>query len=128
MKDRKEFNAGMSRVFDPESGNTPEEKVEELKVFLGKWETKYSIFSRTKRRKDLIKYFTYYRYSRPIRRMIYTTNWIERFNKSVRRTEKIRDSFPKPESAMILVGYVGMELGEGTYKYPIYEFEYESQL
>jgi len=126
--DRKEFNEGLQKVFDPELESSPEEKINELKEYLEKWEEKYPIFRKVKNRPDLIKYFSYYRYHRKIRRMIYTTNWIERFNKSVRRTEKIRDSFPSPESAMILVGYVGMELGMGTYKYPINDFEYETKL
>ena len=51
--------------------------------------------------------------------MIYSTNWIERFNKSVKRTTKIRNSFPSPESAIALIGFVAMDLGENHYNYPI---------
>lgn len=49
--------------------------------------------------------------------MIYTTNWIERFNKSEKRTTKIRNSFSSPESAIALVGSVVMDLGENHYNY-----------
>lgn len=49
--------------------------------------------------------------------MIYTTNWIERFNKSEKRTTKIRNSFSSPESAIALVGSVVMDLDENHYNY-----------
>ena len=60
--------------------------------------------------------------------MIYTTNWIERFNKSVRRTTKIRNSLPSPHAALMLIGYVGMELEEKTYNYPISIFANDEKM
>jgi len=42
--------------------------------------------------------FTYYSYPLAIRKAIYTTNWIERFNKEARRLTKIKDSFPTEDS------------------------------
>jgi len=54
--------------------------------------------------------------------MIYTTNWIERFNRSARRTLKIRGAFPNEESVMALITSVAKEKTESTYKYPIYNF------
>ena len=60
--------------------------------------------------------------------MIYTTNWIERFNKSARRTLKIRGAFPNEESVLALITSVGMEMGDNHYKYPIYNFKYEDKL
>lgn len=42
--------------------------------------------------------FTYYDYPLAIRKAIYTTNWIERFNKEARRLTKIKDSFPTEDS------------------------------
>ena len=35
--------------------------------------------------------------------MLYTTNWIERFNISVRRTLKVRGAFPNEESVLALI-------------------------
>lgn len=42
--------------------------------------------------------FTYYSYPLAIRKAIYTTNWIERFNKEARRLTKIKNSFPTEDS------------------------------
>ncbi|MCP3660703.1 MAG: hypothetical protein GY830_10505, partial [Bacteroidetes bacterium] len=127
IKDRKIFCEGLKKLFNPEENKKVFEKVRELKNYLSTWENKYPSLKRIHQKKDLESYFTYYKYERIIRRMIYTTNWIERFNKSVRRTTKIRNSFPSPESALFLIGYKGMELEEGAYKYPIYEFRYEDK-
>jgi len=60
--------------------------------------------------------------------MIYTTNWIERFNKSVKRTTKIRNSLPSPKSALMLICYKALEQEEKSFKYILYNFKYERSL
>jgi transposase-like protein len=60
--------------------------------------------------------------------MIYTTNWIERFNKSARRTLKIRGAMPSEESAIALITSVGIDKGKKKYNYPIYNFKFEPKL
>jgi transposase-like protein len=42
--------------------------------------------------------FTYYDYPQAIRKAIYTTNWIERFNKEARRLTKTKNSFPNEDA------------------------------
>jgi transposase-like protein len=42
--------------------------------------------------------FTYYSYPLAIRKAIYTTHWIERFNKEAPRLTKIKNSFPTEDS------------------------------
>ena len=49
--------------------------------------------------------FTYYDYPVFIRKSIYTTNWIERFNKSVRRLTKTKDSLPNENALSKLIYY-----------------------
>ena len=58
--------------------------------------------------------------------MLYTTNWIERLNKSCRRTLKIRNALPTINAAFTLMGFVAMEMSAKTYKYPITNFKCES--
>jgi putative transposase len=41
---------------------------------------------------------TYYDYPQAIRKAIYTTNWIERFNKEARRLTKTKNSFPNEDA------------------------------
>ena len=55
--------------------------------------------------------------------MIYTTNWIERFNKSCRRTLKIRGAFPNEESVLALITSVAIDKSGKTYNYPIYNLK-----
>jgi len=60
--------------------------------------------------------------------MIYTTNWIERLNKSFRRTLKMRNALPNIQSVITLIGFVAMEMEQGTYSYPITNFKFDKQL
>ncbi len=69
--------------------------------------------------------FTYLNFDYRIRRMIYTTNWIERLNKSFRRTLKMRNALPNPKSVITLLGFVAMEMGDKTYSYPITNFKFD---
>ena len=58
-------------------------------------------------------YFAYFNYHPKSKRMLYTTNWIERLNKEFRRTFKIRNSMPSPESALTLLSNVAMDKEDG---------------
>ena len=58
--------------------------------------------------------------------MIYTTNWIERLNRSYKRTLRMRSSMPSPQSVLFLLGSVAMNRKE--YNGAIYQFSYEQKL
>ena len=60
--------------------------------------------------------------------MLYTTNWIERFNRSARRTLKVRGALPNEESVMALITSTAMEKSEKKYKYPVHNFKFEPKL
>ena len=60
--------------------------------------------------------------------MIYKTIWIERFNKSCKRTLPIRNSFPSPETALALITSVAIEKGDKKYAYPIHNFKFDEKL
>nr|WP_240009683.1 transposase [Marinomonas algicola] len=81
-----------------------------------------------KRYPDLIKlsnpnfmsyYSTYQEFEYEIRNMICTTNWIERLNKSFKRTLKIRNSMPKVESVLTLLSKVTIHINHTTYQYSV---------
>jgi transposase-like protein len=127
IKDRQEFASGLKSIFDPEIDKVVCEGVKDLKNYLSLWLCKYPGLKKYITSGKLDYYFTYYSFHRKVRRMLYTTNWIERFNKSIRRTTKIRNSLPNPESAKFLICYKAMEMECGTYKYPIYDFRYEDK-
>lgn len=99
--------------------------MDRLKEFADKWGKYYKSIKRLPEKEDISYYFNYLDYNYQIRRMIYTTNWIERFNKSCRRTLKIRNSFPSPEAAISLITSVAIEKGEKKYAYPVHNFKFE---
>ena len=65
------------------------------------------------------EYFTYLQFPFGMRRMIYTNNWIESLNNNIKRTIKIRNSFPNPKSALKLVMFKCIQIEEHYMKYPI---------
>lgn len=126
---RASFLSSLSDIFDPEGYPMSIEKsVQELKRILKSHSKHFPSLQATAVRDDLDRYFTYLKYDKSIRRMIYTTNWIERFNKTVRRTTKIRNSLPSPHSALMLIGYTAMEAEAQTYNYPIYKFANDEKM
>ena len=54
--------------------------------------------------------------------MIYTTNWVERLNKGIRKTQRVRNSFPSSESALNLICAFLMEFEKNVYTHPVTSF------
>lgn len=110
-------------VFCLEDPNfTKEEGIKRLESFIDKWKKIYPQFHRFFPKNQLEYYFSYLNFPHQIHRMIYTTNWIERLNKAIRKTEKVRNSFPNPDSAMNLICAFLMEFQNDTYRYKITSF------
>jgi len=126
VNDRKAFSKELAHVFDPDNTTyTLEQAVNNLKEVLIKWSKTYPKLQSTTNRTDLHSIFTYLQFDYRIRRMIYTTNWIERLNKAFRRTLNMRNALPTPSAANTLLGFVAMEMGEKTYSYPITNFRFD---
>jgi len=115
-------------ILDPDNENhTKEKALERLEFFSAKWGKLYKHIQILPNKEDINYYFNYLNYDYRVRRMIYTTNWIERFNKSCKRTIKIRNSFPSPEAALALITSVAIEKAEKKYSYPIHNFKFEEK-
>jgi len=99
-----------------------------LDSFSNKWRKQYKHIGNLSLNPNNELYFTYTNYHPKIRRMIYTTNWIERLNKEFRRIFKIRNSMPNFESALTLLSKVAMDKEDGYMKYPIYKFKFDTKL
>jgi putative transposase len=124
--DRQQVAIDLKAVLDPEKADdNPIKGFERFAVFIGNWIKKYpSLKSYLEPRNRL--YFTYLGYDVQVRRMIYTTNWIERLNRNYKRTLRMRSSMPSPESVLFLLGSVAMKRQE--YNFPIHQFSFESKL
>jgi transposase-like protein len=127
VNDRKQFFEQLKPIVNPDNiSMSKHAATEKFRIFADQWGEKYAYFKRLSKKQDLELHFTYFDYDYRIRRMIYTTNWIERLNKSFRRTTKIRNALPSPKSALILLGYCAMEMEQNIYKYPIMNFKFEN--
>ena len=118
-----EITADFQRVFRLEDYDYNIKKAEqELDLFLIKWQRFYPKIKTYFKKEHYEHYFAYLKYPPSIQRMIYTTNWIERLNKTIKKSTKIRNSFPNPKSALNLITAVLMDFEERVYKYPISSF------
>ena len=104
--------------------DTKDRALERLKAFSLNWGKHYAHIKKLHTNETNELYFTYLNYNHKIRRMIYTTNWIERLNKEFRRTFKIRNSMPSYESALTLLSKVAIDKEDGYFKYPIHNFKF----
>lgn len=124
--DKQIIAKAMREVLDPSDPNdSPTKGHERFVGFINQWIKKYpSLKSYLSPRNKL--YFNYLNYHVEIRRMIYTTNWIERLNRNYKRTLRMRSSMPSPESVVFLLASVATRRKE--YNMPIYQFTYETKL
>lgn len=102
---------------------TIEEAKQRLEKFINTWGKKYPGLHQKFKAEDVDNYFAYLLFPYQIHRMIYTTNWSERLNKTIRRTQRVRNAFPSPESAMALITACLIEQEENFYlRFPLTKF------
>jgi len=120
---KKEIASDFLEVFKLEDANYKlSDGLKKLNWFILKWGKNYPSIKNMFKDEHINNYFAYLNYPPQIQRMIYTTNWLERLNKGIRRTEKIRNSFPSPDSALNLICAYLMDFEERVYKYPVTAF------
>ncbi|MFY7963262.1 MAG: IS256 family transposase [Chitinophagaceae bacterium] len=124
--DKQDVANDLKEVLNPDTAtDTAKDGIKKLNNFVDKWIKKYPSFKLYKEHRYQL-YFTYLEYDVGIRRMIYTTNWIERLNRNYKRTLRMRSSMPSPKSVLFLLGSVAMSRKE--FDYPIYQFKQTKQL
>ncbi len=89
-KDRKELVNDLKLVY---KAKTEEIAVNELEGFSKKWNEKYPACVDSWKR-NWAELSTYFKYPQEIRKMIYTTNAIENFNRQLRKVTKNKTIFP----------------------------------
>jgi len=95
-KDKKEFMTDLKRVYQ---ASTKEEAETGLLQLDEKWSAKYKIAVKSWQDnwEDLSQYF---QFTYGIRRLIYTTNILEGYNRMIRKVTKTRSNFPTEESIL----------------------------
>ncbi len=98
-KERKAVVADLQKIYRAASREQAEV---ELDRFAEKWDEKFPTISQMWRR-NWERIVPFFAYPPEIRRVIYTTNAIESTNMSLRKTLKVRGSFPTDEAALKLM-------------------------
>ena len=119
-KDKRAISSKLSEVFrknDPK--RTVEDGVKDFAKFAKEWHEHYPFLSKIADGERIHYYFTYLKYDVVVRRYIHSTNWIERFNRQIKKGATYKCAFPSVDSALHLVGsialnssYLGRRIGD----------------
>lgn len=103
-KDQKEFMRDLKRVYRAVNKETAEEELLSLEE---KWGKKYPVVidSWNNNWEELSQYF---KYTQPIRKLIYTTNPIEGYHRQIRKVTKTKGAFPS-EMALLKLVYLATQ-------------------
>ena len=113
-KDQKQFAGELKKVYKAFS---KEEALSELTKLEEKWGKKYPIvFNSWRNNWDNLT--NYFKYSEPIRKVIYTTNIIESVHRQFRTLTKTKGAFPNDNSLLKLL-YAGIMNAERKWTMPI---------
>lgn len=122
-RDRDEVAGDLKRVFDMDAADdTPGAALGRMERFREKWKSKYPGVGRSCDPSLMPFYFTYLDFPHAVRRMVYSTNWIERLNKHLKKALKNRNSMPNEDSVLNLMWASAMLFEEETYRYPVTAF------
>ena len=107
-KDRKEFCNDMKEIY---TAPNEEAGLAALDSFEKKWGSKYS-YAIKSWKTNWQSLSTFFKYPPEIRRLIYTTNPIENFNRRIRKITKTKSSFPTDDSLFKILYLIVMDASE----------------
>jgi transposase-like protein len=107
-KDHKEFMWDLKKVYRADTKTTAELELESL---ADKWGKKYPVVIDSWR-KNWDKLSTYFEYTAPIRKLIYTTNPIEGYHRQIRKVTKTKGAFSNEMALLKLVYLATMRIQE----------------
>lgn len=105
-KDIKVLMADLKRIY---AAPTEEAALSALEDFGNKWDGKYPKISKSWN-DNWITLSTYFKYPEPVRRLIYTTNAIEGFNRQLRKVTKSKTIFPSDDSLLKMLYLATMDI------------------
>ncbi len=88
---------------------TEETALQELELFRDKWDAKYSKICKSWH-DNWATLSTYFKYPEAVRRLIYTTNAIEGFNRQLRKVTKSKTLFPTDDSLLKMLYLAMMDI------------------
>ena len=105
-KDLKALMADLKRVY---TASTEEIALLELEAFAEKWDSKYPTISKSWN-ENWATLSTYFKYPEEIRKIIYTTNTVEGFNRQLRKVTKNKSVFPTDDSLLKMLYLAAMDI------------------
>ena len=88
---------------------TEETALNELELFKDKWDSKYPKIYKSWN-DNWATLSTYFKYPEAVRRLIYTTNAIEGFNRQLRKVTKSKTVFPSDDSLLKMLYLATMDI------------------
>lgn len=107
-KDLKSFTADLKPIYQASSEDNARYQLDN---FASKWEVKYPLAVKAWQ-KNWDELVTFFKYPPEIRRIIYTTNVIESYNRQLRKVTKAKSVFPDDDSLMKMLYLVTMDVTE----------------
>lgn len=98
--------ADLKRVY---AAPTEDVALSALEDFENKWASKYPKISKSWK-DNWATLSTYFKYPEPVRRLIYTTNAIEGFNRQLRKVTKSKTIFPSDDSLLKMLYLATMDI------------------
>lgn len=105
-KDIKPLMVDLKRVY---AAPTEDSALGELDLFDGKWGGKYPKIAKSWK-DNWANLSTYFKYPEAVRRLIYTTNTIEGFNRQLRKVTKSKTVFPTDDSLLKMLYLATMDI------------------
>ena len=105
-KDIKKLMADLKLVY---AAPTEETALNELELFKDKWDSKYPKIYKSWN-DNWATLSTYFKYPEAVRRLIYTTNAIEGFNRQLRKVTKSKTVFPSDDSLLKMLYLATMDI------------------
>ena len=113
-KEQKEFIRDLKKVYRADTKDMAEIELENLAE---KWKKKYPIVIESWQR-NWDKLSTYFDYTGPIRKLIYTTNPIEGYHRQIRKVTKNKGAFPN-EMSLLKLTYLATKRIEQKWTSPL---------
>jgi len=119
---KQELIQDFKTVFDINRENDSQQQLQQrLILFINKWGQSYPTIKRSFPTQKWTHYSSYLILPIGARKMLYTTNWIERLNKEIKKVTRHVNSFPNENSMLNLVFMVCQKMNN-TYQHPITAF------
>lgn len=105
-EDQRPFLKDLKKVYQAISKDIAEKKLNELEE---KWGDRYPIIIRSWRA-NWVRLSFYFKYAKEIRRIIYTTNTVEGFNRQLRKATKSKSIFPNDTALFKMIYLVSQNI------------------